>query len=101
MFLTINTCLMLSFILFFLGIFILLIKDNLIFIFIGLEVMINSILLSMIIISHYWNQIDGQIMYIFIITVAAAEIGIALILLVKFYQCYNTLNICILSEISQ
>ncbi|WP_075432403.1 NADH-quinone oxidoreductase subunit NuoK [Buchnera aphidicola] len=99
--LTINKCLILSFILFFLGIFILLIKENLIFIFIGLEVMINSILLSMITISHYWNQIDGQIMYIFIITVAAAEVGIALILLTKFYQCYNTLNICILSEISQ
>ncbi|AEH39701.1 NADH dehydrogenase I chain K [Buchnera aphidicola (Cinara tujafilina)] len=101
MFLSINNCLILSFILFFLGLSILLIKQNLMFIFIGLEVMINSILLSMIAISHYWNQLDGQILYILIITVAASEVGIGLILLVKVYQNYKTLNIYILSEISQ
>lgn len=101
MLLTINYCLIISFILFFLGMVFLLISNNLIFIFIGLEIMINAILLSMIIISHSWNQLDGQIMYILIVTVASSEIGVGLILLLKVYQRYNTLCIHTLSEISQ
>lgn len=101
MLLTINYFFIFSFFLFFLGLLILLIHKNLIFILISLEIMINTILLSMVVLSHYWNQIDGQIMCILIITIAASEISIGLIFLLRIYQRYKTLDIYLLSEMSQ
>ncbi|CAL4319449.1 NADH-quinone oxidoreductase subunit NuoK [Buchnera aphidicola] len=82
-----------SMILFFLGISCLLFNRNFLFILIGLEIMINSLAMAIVIISNYYKNIDGQIMYIFLITIAAAEAGIGLIFLVNLFKKKNTLNI--------
>lgn len=94
-----NHGIILSIILFFIGMFSLLIHKNLIFILISLELLTNSVALSMIFIGHYWNQIDSQIMYIFIVTTAAVEVSIVLAIFLKIYRLYNTLDIYKLSEI--
>ena len=90
--------LLLSSILFILGIFTIVIRRNLLFILIGLEVMMNAMALAFVVIGSYWNQADGQIMYILIITLAASEAGIGLALLLQFYRRYYTLDIDTLSR---
>ncbi|AEO07975.1 NADH-quinone oxidoreductase subunit NuoK [Buchnera aphidicola] len=90
--------LFLSLILFILGLTSLMIRRNILFLLISLEIMINAVGLALIIVGSYWQQVDGQIMYIFTITLAAAEASIALALLLQFYKRNKTLNIDILNE---
>jgi NADH-quinone oxidoreductase subunit K len=87
--------------LFFLGFLCLVIRKNVLYLLIGLEIMINSIALSLVFIGNYWNQINGQIMYIFIITIAASEASIGLAFLINIYKHKNTLNIDSLREIKK
>ncbi|WP_367680622.1 NADH-quinone oxidoreductase subunit NuoK [Candidatus Fukatsuia anoeciicola] len=90
--------LILATILFILGLTGLLIRRNLLFILISLEIMINGAALIFVAAGSYWCQPDGQIMYIFAISLAAVEASIGLALLLQFYRCRHTLNIDILSE---
>ncbi|MGI4816567.1 MAG: NADH-quinone oxidoreductase subunit NuoK [Janthinobacterium lividum] len=86
---------------FILGIISLLKNKNLIFILISLELLTNSTSLAIMLVGHYWNQMDGQIMYIFIITAAAAEVSVILAFCLVIYKKYNTLDILKLSEINK
>ncbi|QCI15854.1 NADH-quinone oxidoreductase subunit NuoK [Buchnera aphidicola] len=90
--------LFLSLILFILGLISLILRRNILFILISLEIMINAASLALIVVGSYWHQADGQIMYIFSITLAAAEASIALALLLQLYRRHKTLNIDMLSE---
>lgn len=87
-----------SLILFILGLTSVMVRRNILFMLISLEIMINAAGLSLIAVGSYWSQVDGQIMYIFAITLAASEASIALALLLQLYKRYKTLNINILSE---
>lgn len=88
----------LSIMLFILGLTGIIIRRNLLFILLSLEVMINSSALAFVIAGAYLNQADGQIMHILIITAAAAESAIALALLLQLYRRHYTLNIDNISE---
>ncbi|HXK00387.1 MAG TPA: NADH-quinone oxidoreductase subunit NuoK [Buchnera sp. (in: enterobacteria)] len=90
--------LILSCILFVLGAVSIVIRRNVLFILIGLEIMMNSVALAFIVIGSYWGQADGQIMYILIITVAASEASIGLALLLQLYRLHKTLDIDTLSR---
>ncbi|ANZ22393.1 NADH:ubiquinone oxidoreductase subunit K [Buchnera aphidicola (Diuraphis noxia)] len=90
--------LFLSLVLFVLGLTSLMIRRNIFFILISLEIMINAVALALVFVGNYWQQSDGQIMYIFAITLAASEASIALALLLQFYRRQKILNIDILSE---
>ncbi|QIQ41765.1 MAG: NADH-quinone oxidoreductase subunit NuoK [Buchnera aphidicola (Microlophium carnosum)] len=92
--------LFLSLILFILGLTSLIVRRNILFILISLEIMMNAAGLALIVVGSYWNQVDGQIMYIFAITLAASEASIALALLLQLYRNKKTLNIDILSEMN-
>ncbi|CAL4319759.1 NADH-quinone oxidoreductase subunit K [Buchnera aphidicola (Chaitophorus populicola)] len=98
---TIFSGLILSMLLFFLGFICLIIQRNLLYVLIGLEIMINAIALMIVCIGNYWKQIDGQIMYIFIITIAASEASVGLAFLINIYKYKNTLDINVLSEIKK
>lgn len=89
----------LSVILFVLGLSGIIIRRNLLFILLGLEILMNSAALAFIIVGAYLNQEDGHIMYVLIITVAAAESSIALALLLRLYRSCQTLNIDVINEI--
>ncbi|QCI18152.1 NADH-quinone oxidoreductase subunit NuoK [Buchnera aphidicola (Aphis nasturtii)] len=90
----------LSLILFILGLTSLIVRRNMLFILMSLEIMINAAALSLVIVSTYWKQPDGQIMYIIAITLAASEASIALALLLQLYRNKKTLNVNLLSEMS-
>ena len=59
-------------ILFTLGVTGLIIRRNLLFMLISLEVMINAAALAFVVAGSYWGQPDGQVMYILAISLAAA-----------------------------
>ncbi|XBC39878.1 MAG: NADH-quinone oxidoreductase subunit NuoK [Buchnera aphidicola (Chaetogeoica yunlongensis)] len=92
--------LILASILFVLGFLSLVIHKNILFMLIGLEIMINAVGMALVIVGSYWNQVDGQIMYILILTVGAAESSIGLMLLIQCYKRFKTLNIDKLSEMN-
>ena len=87
-------------ILFVLGLISLIMHKNILFMLISLEIMINAVALGLIIVSNYWNQIDGQIRYILILTIGASESSVGLALLIQCYKRFKTLNIDNLSEMS-
>jgi len=78
--------------LFALGLFGLLLRRNLIFIFLSIEVMLNASGLAFLAAGHHHGQADGQVMFLFILAVAAAEVAIGLALALKFEQHFNTLD---------
>jgi NADH-quinone oxidoreductase subunit K len=76
----------LSAVMFSIGVFGFLSRRNLIIIFMSIELMLNSVNISLIAFSHYLQSMRGQILVFFIITVAAAEAAIGLAILIAFYR---------------
>jgi NADH-quinone oxidoreductase subunit K len=74
------------------GVFGFLARRNLIIIFMSVELMLNSVNVSLVAFSHYLQSINGQILVFFIITVAAAEAAIGLAILIAFYKNNPTIN---------
>ncbi|STL75453.1 NADH dehydrogenase I subunit K [Escherichia coli] len=85
--------LILAAILFVLGLTGLVIRRNLLFMLIGLEIMINASALAFVVAGSYWGQTDGQVMYILAISLAAAEASIGLALLLQLHRRRQNLNI--------
>ena len=79
-------------ILFLLGLTGLLVRRNMIFMLMSIEIMFNSAGLVFIIAGTHWKQPDGQVMFIFILAVAAVEVAIGLALLLQVYHHYKTLD---------
>ena len=79
-------------ILFLLGLIGLLVRRNMIFMLMSIEIMFNSAGLVFIIAGTRWKQPDGQVMFIFILAVAAVEVAIGLALLLQVYHHYKTLD---------
>jgi len=75
-----------SAVLFSLGLLGVLARRNLFVIYMGLEMMLNAANLSLVAFSRFTNNLDGQVMVFFIITVAAAEVAVGLALLVALYR---------------
>ena len=78
--------LVLSAILFFMGIFTVLVRRNLIMILLGLEIMLNAAAVAFVGAALRWQALDGQAMVVFIIAVAAAEVSVGLALVVCAYR---------------
>ena len=81
-----NWYIMLSAVMFSIGVFGFLARRNLIVMFISIELMLNSVNISLIAFSHYLQSMNGQIMVFFVIVVAAAEAAIGLAILIAFYK---------------
>ncbi len=75
-----------SAILFSMGIFGFLTRRNLIMMLLCIELMLNAINLNLVAISHYMEDIRGQVLVFFIIAVAAAEAAIGLGLIVTLFR---------------
>ena len=78
--------LIISIILFCIGLLGVVVRRNLIVMFMGLELMLNAANLALVSFSHYRDNLDGQILVFFIITVAAAEVAVGLALIVALYR---------------
>ena len=92
--------LLLALALFIVGLFGVLTRRNIIFILISLEVMMNASALAFIAAGAKWGQPDGQIMFMFILAIAAAEVAVALGLVIQLARRFNTLDIDAASELN-
>ena len=90
---SINSYLIVAGIIFCIGMLGVLMRKNLIVIFMGLELMFNAANLGFVAVSNYLNLIDGDIFVIFVMVVAAAEAAIALGIAVAFYREKGTIDI--------
>ena len=84
--------LLLAVILFILGLIGVLVRRNLIMILMALEVMLNATGLAFIVAGSRWGQADGQIMFLLILTLAAAEVGVGLGLVLQIFHRFQTLD---------
>ncbi len=73
-----NHILLISSLLFAIGMLGLMIRRNIIFILMSLEVMLNAAALAFVAAGAHWGQPDGQIVFMLILTVAAAEVAVGL-----------------------
>lgn len=79
-------------VLFLTGLLGLLVRRNIIFMLMSIEIMLNSAGLAFVIAGAHWLETDGQVMFIFILTVSAAEVSVALALILQMYHHYKTLD---------
>lgn len=84
--------LILAGILFMLGLISVLVRRNIIFMLISVEIMLNAAGLAFITAGAKWAQADGQVMFIFILTMAAAEVSVGLALILQIYHQLKTLD---------
>jgi NADH-quinone oxidoreductase subunit K len=78
--------LVVSALLFSLGLLGVLIRRNLLVIYMGLELMLNAANLALVAFSRYNGSLDAQVFVFFVITVAAAEVAVGLALIVALYR---------------
>lgn len=85
--------LILAGILFVLGVAGVLVRRNIIFILLSVEVMLNAAGIAFVAAGARWAQPDGQAMFIFIVTTAAAEVAVGLALVIQVYHRLKTLDV--------
>lgn len=90
--------LMLSASVFSIGAFGFLTRRNIIIMFMSVELMLNAVNISLIAFSHYLQDMRGQILVFFIITVAAAEAAIGLAIIIALFRNKATAHVDEMSE---
>ncbi len=87
-----NAYLVLSAILFSIGVLGFLIRRNVLIIFMSVELMLNAANLALIGFSRRLGQLDGQVVVFFVIVLAAAEAAVGLALVIALYRSRRTLD---------
>ena len=85
--------LVVSAVLFCLGLLGVILRRNLLVIYMSLELMLNAANLALVAFSRFNGHLNGQVMVFFIITVAAAEVAVGLALIVALYRKRQTAHI--------
>jgi NADH-quinone oxidoreductase subunit K len=67
-------------------------RRNIIMILMSIEIMMNAAGLAFIVAGARWGQPDGQVAFIFILAVAAAEISVGLALILQIHRRIKSLN---------
>ncbi len=75
-----------SALLFGIGLLGVLLRRDLLVVYMSLELMLNAANLALVAFSRFGNRLDGQVMVFFVITVAAAEVAVGLALIVALYR---------------
>ncbi len=88
----------LSLTLFMVGVFGFLTRRNIIMMFLSIEIMLNAVNLSLVSFSHFLNDLRGNIIVFFVITVAAAEAAIGLAILIALFRNRASANVDELKE---
>lgn len=73
-------------------------RRNIVFVLMSLEIMLNSCGLAFVVASARWGHADGQIMFLMILTLAAAEVAVGLGLIIQMYRRFHTVDISVLNE---
>lgn len=79
-------------VLFTIGLIGVMMRRNIIFMLMSVEIMLNAAGLAFIVAGSRWGQPDGQVMFIFILAMAAAEVSVGLALILQIYHKLKTLD---------
>ena len=85
--------LVVSMLLFCLGLLGVIVRRNVLIIYMSLELMLNAANLALVAFSRFTNNLDGQVFVFFPITVAAAEVAVGLALIVALYRKRQTAHV--------
>jgi NADH-quinone oxidoreductase subunit K len=85
--------LVVSALLFCIGLFGVIIRRNLLVIYLSLELMLNAANLALVAFSRFNNNLNGQLIVFFIITIAASEVAVGLALIVALYRKRQTTHV--------
>ena len=85
--------LVVSALLFSLGLLGVIVRRNVLVIYMSLELMLNAANLALVAFSRFTDNLDGQVFVFFIITVAAAEVAVGLALIVALYRKRQTTHV--------
>jgi NADH-quinone oxidoreductase subunit K len=85
--------LLLSAVLFSLGVVGFLIKRNIITVFLSIELMLNAVNLSFVVFAYQWHEVKGQIFVFFVMMVAAAEAAVGLAIIIAVFRVRATLTV--------
>jgi len=94
-----NHYILLSAIIFSIGVIGVLIRRNAIVIFMSIELMLNSVNLLLTAFSVYRGDATGQVFVFFIIALAAAEVAVGLAIIVMIYRNTNSIDINVLNRL--
>lgn len=84
--------LVLAAVLFTLGVTGVLVRRNIVFVLMSIEVMLNAAGLAFVVAGARWHQPDGQVVFLFILAMAAAEVSVGLALVLELYHQYKSLD---------
>lgn len=90
--------LLLAAVLFALGLIGVLTRRNMVFVLMSLEIMLNAAALAFVVAGSRWGQTDGQIMFLMIISLAAAEVAVGLGLVLQMFHRFKTLDLDVLGK---
>jgi NADH-quinone oxidoreductase subunit K len=85
--------LMLATVLFALGLVGVLVRRNVVFVLMSIEVMLNAAGLAFVTAGSRWSQADGQVMFLMILATAGAEVSVGLALVLQLYRHFRTLDV--------
>jgi NADH-quinone oxidoreductase subunit K len=89
---SLSSYLILSAVLFSIGVVGFLIRRNTIVIFMSVELMLNAANLAFVAFSRFLNSMDGQVVVVFVMSVAAAEAAVGLAIILAMYRTKKTVN---------
>ncbi len=85
--------LLLAAVLFALGLLGVLVRRNVIFLLMSIEIMLNAAGVAFVAAAARWQQPDGQVMFLFILSMAAAEVAVGLALVLQLHHRLKTLDV--------
>jgi NADH-quinone oxidoreductase subunit K len=92
--------LILAAVLFLIGLTGVIVRRNVLFLLMSLELMMNACGLAFVAAGARWGAPDGQIMYMLVLSLAAAEVAVGLGLVVQIERRFDTLDVDALAELN-
>ncbi len=89
---TMEQGLMVAGVIFALGLVGLLVRRNVVFMLMSVEIMLNAAGFAFVVAGARWGTADGQVMFLFILAMAAAEVAVGLALVLLYYKHFKTLD---------
>lgn len=96
----VDRVLFLAALLFGIGLTGLLVRRNVLFMLLSIEIMLNAVGLVFVAAGARWDRPDGQVMFLFILAMAAAEVAVGLALVLHLHRQYGTLDVDAASDMS-
>ena len=96
-----NYMLLLSTLVFFIGLFGVLIRRNLITMLMGIELMLNAVNINFVAFNHYLypNRLEGHFFALIVMAIAAAEAAVAIALIINIYRRFATVSVDEVNEL--